>query len=448
MKGIRRFFFTNQTTGQTVAKNTIWLFVGEIGSRLLKMLVFIYAARKLGVSEWGLFSYVLALIGLVFTLSDIGINSVITREVSRKDMNESHYISTSFFLKIILSFAGSFAVLVLFFLKSPGMIKNLLPLGAIMLFLDSMREFGFALNRAFQRMEVEAITKIASNSVLVVVMLLLTRKSTSASSLLLAYIIAGVVGIAIMTFDIRGHFVSIFSNFKKNLLWHIFKEAWPIAIISIFGTVLANIDTIILGLFRNFEEVGFYSAAQRPIQIVYLIPGLISTALLPVFSRLVSQEKNEMKTVLGRSITLGILISLPIVTGGLILGTGIITLVLGHSYVNSIGIFKIMLTPILVSIPGTIISGALFAAGKQKKILQSIIFGAITNVIFCLVLIPKFGMYGAAISTTLSQLLYNISLIIWAQHTPSLKFEFAFGKILSASLVMAIAVLLSEYYLG
>ena len=38
---------------------------------------------------------------------------------------------------------------------------------------------------------------------------------------------------------------------------------------------MINIDTIIIGAFRNATELGLYSHAQRPIQLLYLFPGLI-----------------------------------------------------------------------------------------------------------------------------------------------------------------------------
>ena len=54
---IQDWLLNNKTVGQTVAKNTFWLFSGQLISRLLRAAIVIYAARVLGASSWGAFSY-------------------------------------------------------------------------------------------------------------------------------------------------------------------------------------------------------------------------------------------------------------------------------------------------------------------------------------------------------------------------------------------------------
>ena len=60
MQKIKNFLFKNTNTKQTIAKNTFWLFFGEIIGRILKLGIVVFATRKLGVEGWGLFSYSLA----------------------------------------------------------------------------------------------------------------------------------------------------------------------------------------------------------------------------------------------------------------------------------------------------------------------------------------------------------------------------------------------------
>jgi O-antigen/teichoic acid export membrane protein len=449
MEKLKQFFFKKNNVKQTVVKNTIWLFLGEFGSRLLKMVVYIYAARALGTSEWGIFSYALALMTLFSVMCDIGVNSVLLRETAKQTPESEKYISTSFFLKIVLSFLSAAGLLVLiFFLKNEAGVRVVIPIVALMLFLDSMREFGFALNRAFENMEVEAATKIISNIALVVAGFIFISHFRTAVSVAWAYVVAGVVGIVIMYFSIRFHLTNLLPNFRKNLLVPIFKEGWPIATVGIFGTIMTSIDTIILGWFKNSHEIGLYSAAQKPIQLIYLVPGLVSTALMPVFSRLSSTDKEKMRLVVGRAVMFSLAFSVPISVGGILFGSEIITLLFGASYAGAANIFKIMVPAILAGAPGVIVSNAIFAEGKQKKILQFIIIGAIANIILCLLLIPPLGIYGGAISVTVAQLLGNIFMILSARSLPALRFEFKIKKILIASLIMAGVILLLKNHLA
>ena len=58
--------------------------IGQIGGRLLRSIVIIYAARILGAGEWGVFSYAITFVAFITSFTDIGINPILTRETARK----------------------------------------------------------------------------------------------------------------------------------------------------------------------------------------------------------------------------------------------------------------------------------------------------------------------------------------------------------------------------
>ena len=413
MEQVKKFFFKNTSIRQTVIKNTTWLFVGEISMRLLKLVLFIYAARKLGTSEWGVFSYALALMSIFQVFSDIGVNSVILRETARKVENSREYISTSFFLKLGLSFVSSLALFsLIFFIKNDAAVKILIPITALMLFFDSMREFGFSLNRAFEKMEVEAFTKIITTALLVVLGFIFIANYPRAISISYAYVISGIIGVIIMYYSLRQHFKDLVSTLNKKIVPYIFKEAWPLATVGIIGTIMTNLDMVMLGWFTNSHNIGLYSAAQKPVQIIYLVPTLLSTAIFPVFSRLALNDKDQVKNVIRKSFSFSLLIALIINVGILLIGGPVFKIAFGQQYTSAIPLLKIMSLAIITGAPGIIISNAIFALGQQKKLIQFISVTFIIDIILCLLLIPRYGIYGAAISVTISQTLGNLFLII------------------------------------
>lgn len=413
MEKIKKFLFVNTSNKQTIIKNTFWLFVGEIGVRLLKLVVFVYAARKLGASEWGVFSYVLALMSMFAIISDIGVNSVIQREVAKKGKDIQKYISTSFFIKIGLSFIASLALFsILLFTKESNPIKILIPITAIILFFDSIREFGFSINRAFEKMEVEAFTKIIATVLLIILSYIFISQNPKSISLSYAYLISGILGVLIMYLTLKKHFKKTLSNYNPKLIMIIIKEAFPIAIVSVIGTITSNIDMIILGWFTDSQHIGLYSAAQKPIQIIYLIPSLLSTAIFPLFSRLANNDQNKAKSVIKKSLRFSLFIAILINLVVFLIGGTIFKLIFGYQYIESIPIFKIMSLAIITGAPGIIMSNALFALGQQKKLIKYIILTLITNLFLCLILVPRFNILGAAIAVTLSQTIGSLFLII------------------------------------
>jgi len=74
MNKIKEFLFENKSMRQMVAKNTAWLAIGEMVSRLIRAGLIIYAARVLGTEGYGVFSYALSLAALFTIFSDIGLS--------------------------------------------------------------------------------------------------------------------------------------------------------------------------------------------------------------------------------------------------------------------------------------------------------------------------------------------------------------------------------------
>ncbi len=423
MQRLKKFLFTNTSNKQTVVKNGLWLLVGEFGSRVLKLGVFMYAARALGVIEWGMFSYGLALMGTFSIFSDIGMNAILLREVSKKSDLMHRYISTGFYIKGVLSVISSILVLTtLFFIKDTALIV-LIPLVALMLFIDSMREFGYTINRSFERMEVEAGIKIVSTLLLAIVATYTLFMRPDAQSLMVAYIFAGILSLILLYATVRKYTTTLIHSFDRSLVRTILIESWPIGIIAVFGTILSSIDTLLLGWLTDTTQVGYYAAAQKPLQLLWLVPSLMATALLPFFSRSVTNSEKSFAEVLGRAISIALVLILPLVLLTILLARPIILILFGTQYISAIPLLQIIAVSAIATIPSMFISNALIAYRKQKMILQFIAIGAVSNIILSLILIPHYGMYGAALSFTISQIIANACMLFYTRSIPAFCFS-------------------------
>ena len=83
-----------------IAANTISLSIAEIIVKVAQFIIFVYVARQLGNAIFGRFNfaYSFSLIAVIFT--DIGINYMIIREISRKKELLNKFIINSFLIKI------------------------------------------------------------------------------------------------------------------------------------------------------------------------------------------------------------------------------------------------------------------------------------------------------------------------------------------------------------
>ena len=401
---IKHFLLTNQSPKQTVLKNTVWLFTGELISRLLKFFLVIYAARILGAAQWGVFSYVLSFLALFGIFSDFGFNTLITREIARnKEENKASYLSTVFALKMLCTVV---AAILLFFvgplLSNIPEVKNVIVIIALFFFFESLREFGIALNRAFERMEREAVVNVLTNFSISILGLLFIWRYPSVKNLSIAYLIGTIIGLVCIIYLLRFHLKGILKNFSKNLIRPIMQYAWPFAILSLSGNIMTNTDLLMLGWFKGSEDIGLYSVAQRLTQFLYIIPAILSVALFPSFSKLAQESRERFNGIFNKIIHFLFILGVPIVAGGILLSTDIILLAFGYEYQAAGVTFGILLVMTIINFSSTILANAVVAYNQQQTFLRYTLFAVTLNVLLNLLLIPLMGINGAAVATVVS----------------------------------------------
>lgn len=391
-----------------IAKNVFWLFSGQMLGRITRILIVVYAARILGPASWGAFSYAMGLVAFLTIFTDIGVSAIVTRESAKNPEISNRYFSTAFFLKLVFLIIG--AGLLIFgapYLTNLEEAKALLPLISLVLVFDSLRNFGFAISRANEKMQWEGINEIFTNIAITGLGFWALNISATSQSLTESYVLAVGLGFLLIAWQIRHYFKNIFTHFDWSLIKPILAMAWPFALASSLGAVMINTDLIMLGWLTSAEEVGFYSAAQRPVQLLYVLPTIFAVSLFPTFSRLANQDNAKFKEILETALKVALLAALPITAGGVILGDQLIPLLFGSAYQNAIPAFQILVLTVLIVFPSAIISNAIFSYNQQKKFVTFSSLGAAGNVLFNFLLIPSFGITGCAISTIFTQLIAN-----------------------------------------
>ncbi|OGG40722.1 hypothetical protein A3A21_01885 [Candidatus Jorgensenbacteria bacterium RIFCSPLOWO2_01_FULL_45_25b] len=405
---IKELFFQNKSSRQTVAKNIFWLSFSQFGGRLIRSSLIIYAARLLGASEYGLFSYVLGLSGFFMTFVDIGINPLLTREVAKYPEKQYSYFSVSLFLKIILLISTS----LLIFFVAPHFSKiegaaSLIPFIALLVIFDGVREFSIAFFRAKEKMELEALVSMFTNISITVFGFLILQRSATAYDLTVTYILSAGTGAIAAIILLRKEFHKVFSSFQKRLLKPLIADALPIALVSVIGMFMLNVDIIMLGWLKTASDVGFYSSGQRIVQLLYTIPAILASSIFPALSRFVGEKNTEaVRALVEQALTATFMISLPLTIGGLVLARPIISFLYGVSYIPATLSFQILLGTLLLQFSWYFIGNLLFVYNKSLQFSKYLILGSLSNIGFNLLLIPHFGAAGAALATVFSQILY------------------------------------------
>ncbi|KKU75883.1 MAG: Membrane protein involved in the export of O-antigen and teichoic acid [Candidatus Nomurabacteria bacterium GW2011_GWB1_47_6] len=444
---IKNFLLVNTSLGQTLVKNTFWLFVGELTSRLLKMVLIIYAARILGVANWGIFAYAISIASLFFLFSDLGLDNLVTREIAKNFKERLSYFATAFVFRLVLLPACGILIFIFLtlFSKIPE-VQEIIFIVAVFLALDLLRGFGLAFHRAFEQMEKEAFVKFSTNLSISVLGLLVLFTVPSLKNLAYAYLAGSSLGLLITIYTLRKYLSDILKSFSLTLVGQIWRITWPFFIAGVAAAFMTYTDMMMIGWWKTPMDLGLYSAAQRLIQFLFVAPSLIAVATFPLLSKLAEESPVKLKAILGKTISLVLLLGLPIALGGILLGREIMLIAFGEAYVGATLVFQIFLGGILATFPLVILNNYIFIQNLQKKLVVWALGSALLNVFLNYLFIPRFGIAGAALATTLSGFALAIvvwqiiGIIGWAELFSGLK------KIILSSVAMVIITLTGKYW--
>lgn len=441
---LKSLLFENRAVRQTITKNIFWLSIGQIVSRLFRGLIIIYAARVLGATEYGIFAYVLGLAGFFMIFADIGVNPILTREAAKKPKEDAYYFATAFWIKsALLIFTAALIIFLAPHFSKIEAAKKLLPLIAFLPVFDELRELSVALFRAKEKMELEALVTSITNLTFAVFGFVILSFIANAKTLIFTYIFSAGIGAAAGIIILRKYFGKIISFFKKDLVKRIIASAWPFALLGVIGIFMLNTDIVMLGFLRTSREVGFYSASQRVVQLLYTLPVILGISFLPVLSRFIGQKDHiKSRLLMEQGMAAIFLLAIPIAVGGIILNKEIVNFLYGQEYLPAAFSFQILILTVLLIFPAILLGNYILAYDQQKKTTLYVALCAIGNIVLNAILIPRFGIAGAAIATLLNQIIYYGLLWRLAKKINNFFTLCYLKKIIAAAIIMGIAVFL------
>ena len=172
------------------------------------------------------------------------------------------------------------------------------------------------------------------------------------------------------------------------------------------GLMSYNLDSVLLWIFLGAAAVGFYGAAYKPVTMLLAMPITYFLGLFPALSRAYGESRETFREIVVRSLRLSSMFAVPLGVGGVFLAGPIINLLFGQAYANSVPALQILSwSAVLVILRGTY-RQALNAAHKSRLDLRCAGTSVAVNIILNLLLIPRYGIVGAAIATVAAEALW------------------------------------------
>jgi len=410
---LRQIFWENLGTRQTIAKNTFWLGLADVSINILKFLLLVYAARVLGDTGFGTFAFVSSFVAFFGIFFDLGLSEAITREFA-KDLQNEINIAALFTLQVIVSLIAGFFLLCasFFILTKTGSMQLPILIMALYMFTVNLQTFFYAVFRARQKMQLEFFPNLLQNVVIAGSGFLLLYLLPTVTSLTLAYFVGAIFAFVPTFFYFRKYVGHIHFSFNTQIWRKFLQISYPLALVGAVSlAIYNNVDSIMLGFFGQFKENGWYSAAYRVVTFSIVPMSFISQSFFPALSGAFGESKEKLEELLNTEIQIMLFLGLPILFGGYILADSIISFLFPAEFDPAILVLKILIFVIFLIYLYNPLRQLLVVYNMQQKVFVVFFIGLLLNIIINLFTIPVFSLYGAAVSTLITQFFVLIGLI-------------------------------------
>ncbi len=389
---------------QTILANIGWLTFDKVLRMTVGLFVVAWMARYLGPEGFGLLSYVIAYVGLFGALTKLGFDGIIVRDVVRKPHLTDEILGTAFFLKLV-------GGLVLIGVSIAG-IRIMRPGEPLVLVMTAVVGAGY-LFRAFETIEFWFRSQLKSKYAVLAqsgafligaayrILLILGGAGVvyfAATPLIEAAL--GALGL-VVGYRWFGHRISRWRPGPERA-HSLLGESWPAFLSVIFAMIYHQIDQVMLGQMIGDRAVGIYGAVVRVSTIWYFIPMAVTWSVQPAIVRAREKGKTLYYTRLQDLFTAMALVAYAISIPIALSSSLIIRVLFGSEYLEAGPILAVHILSSVFLFIG-IVRGLWVTNESYFKFgLMANTLAAMTNIVLNAVMIPRFGIIGAAYATFIS----------------------------------------------
>jgi len=395
------------------AKNTFWIFAGQVSCQCLRAFYFLIIARLLGAEQYGLFVGVVALVAVAVPFSSLGSTSLLIKNVARDRSVFSKYWGNALFLN---SITGSVLVLLVFLvarLLLPAHISTLLILCVALgdLIFTRLLDNSAAAFQAFDSLHVTAqlylFAGVAKLLGAIALLLLIPRPTATAWAVL--YLVAAAVSAVLGVVRVCKRLG------RPHLALHLVRlealEGTYFSCGQSTETIYNDIDKTMLTAFSSLESAGIYAAAYRIIDVAFVpVNSLLWASYSHFFIKGAVGIESSIayaKRLLSRAGVYSIAASV-----GVFLFAPLVPHILGGQFLHTAEAMRWLAAIPILRMFHRFLAYSLAGAGYQGARTAAQAGVALLNVFLNLWLIPAYSWRGAAWSSLASDGLLAISLFL------------------------------------
>ena len=378
---------------------------------IVGLLVGVWVARYLGAEQFGQISYATSLVALFGTLAGLGLQGIVVRDIVRDEARAGITLGSALVLRLIAGLASYGLILSIVFWLMPqdDLTKTLVAIIGFTLVLQASQVV-----RSWFESQVQSHYVVWVNGAVLLMAAAVKAALILAGAPLILFawvILADALFIAI------GLFSAYALRARGQTKWctslgrarELLADSWPLIFSSVAISINMKFDILMINEFLGAHEVGIYAAAMTPSAALGQIVFTLARSAFPDHTKLHGNQQRFVAVTTKMLRYLSIL-ALAIAGTVLIFKDWIISTVYGVAYADAAMVLAILMLNVATVGIDASASNYFRIKNLQKKMLQRQLVTLVINISLNLVLIPVYGIVGAATATVIAT---TIPRIVW-----------------------------------
>ena len=430
----------------------------SLAAAFLGFLIRIVLARKLSIEDFGLFYAVLAFLIPVGLLKNLGINRAIIKFIPEfQARGEWGRIKESIHWAIIVSIGTSLITVTVFYLLSDWLgdvffkIDKAGPFFRMMLLYFLISTLGGVFSSFFNGLKKAFL--LSSRAVLINLLILAAIYLVDNLNMrLLAFIHIGAEGLILLFFILMFFLVFDYLNTSSSMsvkgLKTLFSYGLPATTTPVVNKIFGRLDMIVLTYFKSLNEVGVYGAAQPFARLFAIVGSSVGKMIFPYSSEISSLgEKGTLNHMIGQLQRLFLFLLAPVAVFFIVFCGDLLSLLFGGQFEEGSWAVRLLVVGGFIHTLTIINVNVLNGTGHPLKVTKLVALNSSVNIAGNILLIPFWGIEGAAASTLISNWSMFWGSCRYLGSLIGLLFDWRlFTRILFAALFMILILVMAQSY--
>ena len=393
-----------------VFKNIVALLSERVVVPLANLVIVILIARWQGSEGLGRFSAVIGFVSAFDILLDLGVNTLMVREVSRDRLASGRLASRATTLKLaVFPFILLAVTVFLRFVHYPQETVLAFYLFSAAFMTSALAETFSALYKAWERMELLALVVLVRQLGVLVSVVVVLIGGAGLYAIAMCYLVVGVFCL-VLTYALYSMKVErIRLRFDTGFYDRLFENSLPFITLGFFFLMFYRVGVVIVSTVAGDAQAGYFSAASKVVASLLLLSTPFMDAVFPIISRFEPGSDHKIRPAVKDAFHLLSVISFPMAAGLAMTGADFIRLMYGRGFDGAVPVMTVLSMTLPLAYLASALHYVAMARDMQKKSFWGIL--AVTSACgaLCYGLVSRFGGLGAAYAT----LLYSVLVLVF-----------------------------------